>query len=61
MKPEILKKYLERHGLTSLYDAEEKLGFCRQSLSKYLSGKQPIPKKLQLIICKDQQNTTPTK
>lgn len=63
MTPEELKNYLERRGLTNLYLAEEELGFCRQSLAKYLAGKSPIPKKLQLIICKSQQdqNSTQTK
>ena len=63
MDPAKLKEYLERMGLTNLYTAAEELGFCRQSLAKYLAGKSPIPKKLQLIICKSQQdqNSTQTK
>ena len=63
MSPQELKNYLEKRGLLSLYDAEKELGFCRQSLAKYLAGKSPIPKKLQLIICKSQQdqNSTQTK
>ena len=63
MSPQELKNYLEKRGLANLYLAEEELGFCRQSLSKYLAGKSPIPKKLQLIICKSQQdqNSTQTK
>ena len=46
MSPQELKNYLEKRGLLSLYDAEKELGFCQQSLSKYLAGKRPIPKKL---------------
>jgi len=57
MTPEELKNYLEKRGLLSLYDAEKELGFCRQSLAKYLSAKRPIPKKLQLITCKSQDST----
>jgi hypothetical protein len=59
MDPAKLKEYLERRGLANLYLAEKELGFCRQSLAKYLSGKRPIPKKLE-NICKN-QNLTQTK
>ena len=56
MSPQELKNYLEKRGLLSLYDAEKELGFCRQSLSKYLAGKRPIPEKIcgmyELIINK---------
>lgn len=63
MTPDDLKHYLERQGLTNLKMAAKELGFCRQSLSKYLSGEKPIPKKLELQICKSQQdqNSTQTK
>ena len=55
MTPDKLKDYLESKGLTNLKMAAKELGFCRQSLSKYLSGDKPIPKKLELMICKSQQ------
>ena len=59
MTPEELKQYLKEHRLTQV-KAAKKLGFCRQSISKYLSGKTAIPKKLSLLIWK-KQNTTLSK
>jgi len=53
MKPEVLKNYLKENSISNLYEAEKRLGYCRQSLAKYLAGTAPIPKKLKLIICKN--------